>query len=127
MRRNRSALRLLLCLFLVASTLLLCACPATPPPVTCTHTYAAGVCTLCGKKDPNYEEPGKPMPGGDDVIYGNGNEIEKAGDGLAADAPVLTSATYDESGAKELNAGVFFRTLDTHLAAGAVIRALSGK
>ena len=121
MRQRRPLSHLILCLLLVACTLLLCACPATPP--TCTHNYEAGVCTLCGEKDPDYVEPEKPQPGGDDVIYGNGNEIKNAGDSIAADAPVLTPATYEEAGAKELNSGIFFRSVESHFAAGAVIRA----
>ena len=116
--------RPLLCLLLVACTLLLCACPVTPPtPPSCTHVYAAGVCTLCGAKDPDYKEPEKPTPGGDDVIYGNGNEIEKAGDSIAADAPVLTPATYDEASAESIQSGIFFRSVESKFKNGAVIRA----
>ena len=135
-----------LCLCLFGATMLLCACPAATGcahsfadgvcskcgmPEPCNHTYENGVCTKCGdvKTCEHAYENGVCAKCGalaPDVnpVYGEGGEIKGAGDGLAADAAVLTPATYDESKATEAPNGTFVRTVFNKFAAGAVFRAV---
>ena len=119
--------RMLSVLLLGALTFLLCACPGggpIEPPAPCTHNYADGKCTLCGADDPNASEGGvTPPPGGEDMIFGEGNKIEGAGDALAADAAVLAPASYDESAATTVPAGNFTRGALKKMSATAVYRA----
>ena len=107
--KKRNFLRSLLCLALLGALLLLTACPAGEPPITEPPT------------------PGGGTPGGtegeDDVIYGNGLNIEAAGDTLAEDAAVLTPATYDEASAQDVPAGNFIRVVSGSFGAGKVFRA----
>lgn len=107
--KKRSLWQALLCLLLVGCTAFsLCACPGNTPD------------NPDGPDDPNTPDD----PGGvENVIYGNGNMIEGAGDALGADAAVLTPATYDESAAQPIPAGNFFRIFEQYLKADSVITA----
>ena len=123
--------RLLSLLLLGALTFLLCACPGggpIEPPAPCTHEYADGKCTLCGADDPNAGTGGvTPPPGGEDMIFGEGNEIEGAGDTLAASGAVFTPASYDESKASNAAAGNFVRGALKKMSPVAVYRAEGGE
>lgn len=143
----KSTWRRALGLCLLWATLFLCACPASGG--TCTHHYVDGVCTLCGESEPcthtysggvctkcgaaqncdhSFENGACTKCGAADPTppreYGEGGEIKGAGDGLAADAAVLTPATYDEGKATEVVSGTFVRTVFGKFAAGAVFRAV---
>ena len=139
--------RRVLCFCLFGTTLFLCACPANGGACTheyvdgfcrlcgerepCEHTYSGGVCTKCGAAqncDHSFENGVCTKCGAADPIppreYGEGGDIPGAGDGLAADAAVLTPTTYDGSLATEAPVATFVRTVFGKFAAGAVFRAI---
>ena len=106
--KKRSFLRGLLSLMLLGAMLLLCACPGGEPPITEPPTPGG---------DPGETE------GEDNVIYGNGLNIEAAGDTIPEDAAVLAPVTYDETAAQDVPAGNFFRVAANAFGAGKVFRA----
>ena len=103
---KNSILRTLLCILLLSCMLLLCACPGGEPPVT--------------PPDPDDPPAGGLPPA--DTTFGEGADIENAGDSIAADAAILTPATYDESVAEEVVAGNFIRVVVNKFGAGKVFK-----
>ncbi len=105
-----------LCLALVVCTVfVLCACPADGP------APAPGPDTPIGPNDPN--NPDKPNPPEEDVVYGDGNIIEGAGDAIEDGAPVLSPVTYDESTAQEVAGSTLIRNPEEYFTANTVWRA----
>lgn len=105
--KKRNVFRSLLCLLLLSSLLLLTACPSGEPPVP---DPGPGGGENNEQEDPN-------------VIYGNGNALNGAGDSLPADAAVLSAPDYDAAVAQDVPAGNFLRVVSTAFAAGKVFRA----
>ena len=109
MKKHRSALCSLLCLFLLFCLLFLAACPGdvpTPDPDETRGTTGtqgtSGTTTGSGGD--------QPAPA--DAVFGEGDALAIAGAKLEEGSAALNPRTYDEANAETVNAKSFFRSDD---------------